>query len=723
MYTKFTCKLTGSHVGAEFVPPATPNAPVHIMQVSDVQTNTGYNYIGWIRVNTSDLVAVVNSGGVTIAQTTLTYSAVDHKYLRISEASGVVALWTSADGQAWTSRLTAASPPWGSGLTALYLNFFSITFGADLGLSLRVDSVNGNGNAAVGPLGIAAPATIPAVGVAQSAGVVLAAIAAPAVLPALEVATGGVQRDTMADPFTGVNGAVTTYGRTALKWDAVVGAGNVTSNQVTGTTSGGFDIFRTVDYYPIGDMFAEVVVGTLSAVSDRSASVIVRAHESEQTYYVVEINELHDRFVVVRVVGGVGTNISGGFVGLSSPLALPATLRAEVQGNAVRAYLDGELVGEFFDDVIVAGKRAGFGFYNSNGVSRIDSFESGHLGNAAVSPAAIAAVAVVPTPAVASGGLAGVPGLVARWVASSLGLANGDPVSSWAPEAGSLETAPLTATGTQRPTFSVNAGVAPTADVGATTSTLRQGSVTGPRLLLAGMNVWGVADSVVTTAFGDGMYNNRAAIATTLKSWGVNYVRMRLYAHEWNGASTAARAVTVQKAVDWRNILRARGILTCFCWWDALDGPYAGALWDTEYTRSFAMMSAVAAAMGNDEHTFYEPFNEPNNVSNAQWDTATRATVAHFRNTIGYKGLLVVDTNQWSHLYDDTLMTGIETYDATLTGTGRANVAFARHDYGNEYSGHTWNAATWAAENGGSARKHVIVQTEYGVYNVGTTTR
>ncbi|EFC78980.1 SGNH/GDSL hydrolase family protein [Parafrankia sp. EUN1f] len=46
-------------------------------------------------------------------------------------------------------------------------------------------------------------------------------------------------------------------------------------------------------------------------------------------------------------------------------------------------------------------------------------------------------------------------GLLSWWDASSLSLANNDPVSSWAPRAGA-ETAPLTQSGTNRPTFLTN---------------------------------------------------------------------------------------------------------------------------------------------------------------------------------------------------------------------------------------------------------------------------
>lgn len=278
-----------------------------------------------------------------------------------------------------------------------------------------------------------------------------------------------------------------------------------------------------------------------------------------------------------------------------------------------------------------------------------------------------------------------------------------------------FEYGPSTSYGSVSPT-AATPSVAPVADIGPTTSILRQGSITGPQMRLSGMNVWGISDSI-TGSFGTEQYNARAAIAATLKSWGVNWVRLRLLANDYNGMSAANQAAYVQKAVDWRDTLRAQGILTCFCWWDALDGTYAGASWATNYNRSFAMMSAVIAAVGPDPYVFFEPFNEPNNITDAQWDTAMRATIAHFRSTAGYKGLLIVDPNTWAHAYDDTRFSGIESYDSTLTGTGKANVAFARHDYPNDYSGNTFNGSTWLAATGGSDESHIIIESEYGVYN------
>ncbi len=320
------------------------------------------------------------------------------------------------------------------------------------------------------------------------------------------------------------------------------------------------------------------------------------------------------------------------------------------------------------------------------------------------------------------GGTSGAPGVssvAAGGITSSTATLSGvvEPhglTFTWAFEYGAS-----TAYGSVAPT-STATSVAPIADIGSTTSVLRRGSTSGPQMFLAGMNVWGIQDSITST-FGAGQYAARSAIAATLKTWGVNYVRLRLLADDYNGMTATNQAAYVQKAVDWRNALRAQGILTCFCWWDALDGAYAGASWATNYNRSFAMMNAVVSAIGADPYVFYEPFNEPNNISDANWDTAIRATIANFRTTAGYTGLLVIDGNNWAHQYDDARFSGIESYDATLTGTGRANLCFARHDYPNDYSGNTWSNATWTAATGGSARNHILLESEYGVYNTPTT--
>jgi Cellulase (glycosyl hydrolase family 5) len=243
------------------------------------------------------------------------------------------------------------------------------------------------------------------------------------------------------------------------------------------------------------------------------------------------------------------------------------------------------------------------------------------------------------------------------------------------------------------------------------------------RLALHGVAVWGIED-FITTSFGVEQHENRDAIAATIAAWGGNVIRLRVLADEYIYLSyMQSDANYLQWIKDWVAAAEAHGLYVQICWWDSLDSQHGtnDANWATAYGTAFPMMTDVHNALkladgSDDPAVFYEPFNEPNNVSWDQWLTAMEATVSEFRSTAGYQGLLVLDTTTWSHDYSDTYMGQIEAYDAGLTASGRANLAFARHDYCNDY-GNEWNSGTWISDTGGSETAHVMYETEYGNYN------
>ncbi|MCK9922459.1 hypothetical protein MXD61_11305 [Frankia sp. AgPm24] len=256
----------------------------------------------------------------------------------------------------------------------------------------------------------------------------------------------------------------------------------------------------------------------------------------------------------------------------------------------------------------------------------------------------------------------------------------------------------------------------PVAHITPTGSELRRGSESGPRLQLAGVTGFVIQDSIVgPQPLGDQQHAARASIAYTLKSWGANYMRIRLWAAEWNILPPAEQDAYLQKIVDWRDTLRAVGLITCLCWWDALDGPFAHAAWATNYQRAFPMMTAVMDALGDDPTSIAEPWNEPNGISDGQWYTAMRDTITHFRTVIGYTGILILDPNIWAHAYDHTLFTNLENHDASLIG--RPNLLFAKHDYPNDYPSNTFDATTYVNATGGADTSHLRLETETGIYN------
>jgi hypothetical protein len=225
-----------------------------------------------------------------------------------------------------------------------------------------------------------------------------------------------------------------------------------------------------------------------------------------------------------------------------------------------------------------------------------------------------------------------------------------------------------------------------------------------------------------------GQYEHRAEIAAAVRAWGANHIRLRVladdYDHDRQGLTKAQRLAMIG---GWRDAAEAAGLYLYVTWWDSLDGYAQDAGWPTRYQSAFAMMTDVYHALGDDEHVFYEPFNEPNSFGDQwnAWGTAMRATVAHWR-SLGYHGILVIDTPVWSHAYDDQAMTALEQYDAAQPGmAGRPQLVFAKHDYANEGwpdGGNTFDPAKWRTDTGGAQRDHVMLESEFGNYNGGAAT-
>ena len=244
------------------------------------------------------------------------------------------------------------------------------------------------------------------------------------------------------------------------------------------------------------------------------------------------------------------------------------------------------------------------------------------------------------------------------------------------------------------------------------------------RLKLHGVVVWGIED-YVTTTFAVAEHANADAVAATIASWGGNVIRLRVLADEYiNLKYMGTKTNYLQWIKDWVAAAEAHGLYVQLCWWDSLDSQNGknDANWATQYSYAFSMMTDVHEALklpggADDPSVFYEPFNEPNNVSWAQWLPAMKATVAEFRTTAGYQGMLIIDTTTWSHDYSDTTMGELETYDATLTKSGKHNLAFARHDYCNDYTNDVFSGTTWIGATGGSETAHVMIETEFGNYD------
>jgi len=247
----------------------------------------------------------------------------------------------------------------------------------------------------------------------------------------------------------------------------------------------------------------------------------------------------------------------------------------------------------------------------------------------------------------------------------------------------------------------------------------------GGHVIMKGVNIWGI-ETITMDGFGDDQYADRVNIINTIKSWGANHLRFRLQASDYNAETFMTKAEYLDRIVEWRDLATTAGIYFMPVWWDGHDGPYSGANWPADHDQAFPMMTDVVNALGDDPMVFYEPFNEPTGaVNDVDWVSGMKDTINHFRTTLGYTGILVIDPRVWSHCYDNSDFTDLEQYDAAQPGmNGTHQLIFSKHDYANEYSDPDagFDDTEWATNAGGcetwDMNAHAVWESEFGNYNI-----
>ncbi|MEU9379996.1 LamG-like jellyroll fold domain-containing protein [Streptomyces sp. NPDC048279] len=106
-------KLTSSKVTAKLSAVPALNGSSNCAASMWVLSATTGTRVGWrYDAGTGVLAAMSQSGFSDASPTNLTYSAIDHAWVRVRETSGTVYWETSGDGYVWTVRRTLATPAW-----------------------------------------------------------------------------------------------------------------------------------------------------------------------------------------------------------------------------------------------------------------------------------------------------------------------------------------------------------------------------------------------------------------------------------------------------------------------------------------------------------------------------------------------------------------------------------------------------------------------------------
>lgn len=107
------------------------------------------------------------------------------------------------------------------------------------------------------------------------------------------------------------------------------------------------------------------------------------------------------------------------------------------------------------------------------------------------------------------------------------------------------------------------------------------------------------------------------------------------------------------------------------------NGTIAG--YTTTSFPDFKTILNYAQQQGIMNYIVMNPYNESNG-SESSWVSAYKATLQYFRSTLGYKGVVAIDTNSWATTDNTSSFQTIQSYDAGLMG-GKANVMFSNHLY------------------------------------------
>ncbi|HLN07071.1 MAG TPA: hypothetical protein VK217_12385 [Acidimicrobiales bacterium] len=135
-----------------------------------------------------------------------------------------------------------------------------------------------------------------------------------------------------------------------------------------------------------------------------------------------------------------------------------------------------------------------------------------------------------------------------------------------------------------------------------------------------------------------------------------------------------------------------------------------------EYQSQWTMMRTVAAMFRNDPYVVFEPYNEPNHITWAQWILIMKRTLDSWRGVLGYRGLLIIDTPQFSWGFEPAYVRRLQQYDAALLG--RADLVIANHRYPDGslcFCG--TSEASWVTTVGQYSSRFPIVGTELGIYD------
>ena len=160
-------------------------------------------------------------------------------------------------------------------------------------------------------------------------------------------------------------------------------------------------------------------------------------------------------------------------------------------------------------------------------------------------------------------------------------------------------------------------------------------------------------------------------IVAKMKSIGINAVRLDYRPSYVDNGNNMANYLAMLK------LLATNGIYVLPSDHSYTNGTISG--YTTTSFPDFKTIIDYAKQQGLTNYVIMNPYNESNG-SESSWISAYKATLQYFRTTLGYKGIVVIDTNGWAISDNTSSFQTIMSYDASLLG-GKSNIIFSNHEY------------------------------------------
>jgi endoglucanase len=194
-----------------------------------------------------------------------------------------------------------------------------------------------------------------------------------------------------------------------------------------------------------------------------------------------------------------------------------------------------------------------------------------------------------------------------------------------------------------------------------------------------------------------------------IAAWKANVVRFSLNQSFWlDSAKGALYQAYVDRAVKWTLSLGMDVILDLH--WLTMGQT------NSSDSNSPTFWTQVAKKYANDGRVMFELFNEPHDISQAQWKSDMTGLYNAVRNAGGAKNLVLIGGLDWAFNLSANSVGGVTGAGLPGNAISGTNIAYVTHPYSFKAAG----SAQWDPAFGALAATYPIIATEFGNANTQT---